>query len=141
MGGFKVVPPEGTTVTSIPYTIEEDRGTWACDRPAKPGGAFVCDIGTDRFGPELTRGRTTVIGFRVRIDRVVPGAQGTISTYGPFDRTPGNDRAVIAVDASPATPVARWHLVGWSVAVAAGGVAAAGALRVRRHRGRDRAGA
>ncbi len=138
MGGFKVVPPEGTTVTSIPYTIEEDGGTWACDRPAKSGGAFVCDIGTDPFGPGPAQGRTTVIGFRVRIDRVVPGAQGTISTYGPFDRTPGNDRAVIAVDASPASPVARRHTVAWSVlaAVVAGGAVAAGVARVRRRRAR-----
>ncbi|MFJ1609876.1 hypothetical protein ACIOHS_42100 [Streptomyces sp. NPDC088253] len=46
-GRFEVVPPEGTTVTSIPYTFEDTDGKWACARTKKPGGAFVCDLDSD----------------------------------------------------------------------------------------------
>ncbi|MFR0359313.1 hypothetical protein [Streptomyces sediminimaris] len=102
VGGFEVVPPEGTTVTSIPFTFEDTDGKWACDRPAKPGGAFVCDLNRDVFWP-ASDGTTSVV-FRFRIDRQVPGAKGTIRVRNPFDRTPGNDTAVIPLHASPAPP-------------------------------------
>ncbi|MFJ1805354.1 MULTISPECIES: hypothetical protein [unclassified Streptomyces] len=102
MGRFEVVPPEGTTVTSIPYRFEEDGGKWACERPEEPGGAFVCEIGYDRFYEVRHEGGTTAIDFHIRIDRQVPGAKGTIRAYNPFDRTPANDVAVIPLDASPA---------------------------------------
>lgn len=104
LGRFEVVPPQGTTVTSIPFTFEDSGGTWACKRPEKPGGAFVCDIGYDGFSEVRHEGGTTAIGFHVRIDRQVPGARGTIRTYNPYDRTPGNNTAVIPLDASPAPP-------------------------------------
>ncbi|MFF2326007.1 MULTISPECIES: hypothetical protein [unclassified Streptomyces] len=104
MGGFEVVPPEGTTVTSVPFTFEDSQGRWACKRPEEPGGAFVCDIGFDDFSEVRHEGGVTVIDFHVRIDRQVPGAVGSIRTYNPFDRTPGNDTAVIPLDASPALP-------------------------------------
>ena len=102
MGRFEVVPPEGTTVTSVPYTFEGDGGEWACARPEKPGGAFVCEIGYDPFYEVRHDGGTTAIDFHIRIDRRVPGAKGTIRTYNPFDRTPGNDIAAIPLEASPA---------------------------------------
>lgn len=133
MGGFEVVPPEGTTVTSIPYTFEEDGGPWACKRPKKAGGAFVCDIGYDDFYEVRHEGGTTVIDFHIRIDRQVPGAQGTIRTYNPFDRTPGNDTAVIPLDASPA-PAYRKPV--WWVAGAAGVVAAVVVVALYRRRRR-----
>ncbi|MFF4693838.1 hypothetical protein [Streptomyces sp. NPDC001307] len=104
MGGFEVVPPEGTTVTSIPFTFEGDDGEWACQRPETPGGAFVCEIGDDNFYNAGHEGDVTAIDFHIRIDRQVPGAQGTIRTFNPFDRTPGNDTAVISLQASPAPP-------------------------------------
>ncbi|MFJ5222649.1 hypothetical protein [Streptomyces sp. NPDC088400] len=104
LGRFEVVPPQGTTVTSIPFTFEDSGGKWACERPEKPGGAFVCDIGYDGFSEVRHEGGTTAIGFHVRIDRQVPGARGTIRTYNPYDRTPGNNTAVIPLDASPAPP-------------------------------------
>ncbi|MEV7422165.1 hypothetical protein [Streptomyces sp. NPDC091212] len=122
MGGFEVVPPEGTTVTSIPYTFEDSGGTWACERPKKPGGAFVCDIGYDNFHEARHEGGTTAIDFHIRIDRQVPGARGTIRTYNPYDRTPGNDTAVIPLDASPA-PFYRNPTV-WAVGGAVAVVAA-----------------
>ncbi|MET7651107.1 MULTISPECIES: hypothetical protein [unclassified Streptomyces] len=113
-GRFEVVPPEGTTVTSIPYTFEGDVGKWACARPEKPGGAFVCEIGYDGFYEVRHEGGTTAIDFHVRIDRQVPGAKGTIRTYNPFDRTPANDLAVIPLDASPAPPYRRFFGNPWT---------------------------
>ncbi|MFF0043526.1 hypothetical protein ACFYRG_46405 [Streptomyces mirabilis] len=92
-GRFEVVPPEGTTATSIPYTFEDTDGKWACARPKKPGGAFVCDLYSDVLWPG-DDGTTSVV-FRFRIDRQVPGAHGTVRTYTPYDRTPGNDTARI----------------------------------------------
>lgn len=103
-GRFEVVPPEGTTVTSIPFSFEGDPGKWACRRPEKPGGAFVCEIGYDGLYEARREGGTTAIDFHIRIDRQVPGAKGSIRTYNPFDRTPADDVAVIALDASPASP-------------------------------------
>ncbi|MDX3800374.1 hypothetical protein [Streptomyces sp. AK04-3B] len=103
-GRFEVVPPEGTTVTSVPYRFEEDGGKWACERPEKPGGAFVCDIGRDPFFEVRHEGGTTAIDFHIRIDRQVAGAQGTVRTVNPYDRNPANDVAVIPLNASPAPP-------------------------------------
>ncbi|MFE3602507.1 hypothetical protein [Streptomyces sp. NPDC059142] len=104
MGGFEVVPPEGTTVTSVPYVFEGSDSSWACARPERPGGAFVCDIGSDSFYDARRGEGVTAIDFHIRIDRQVPGARGTIRTHNPYDRTPGNDTAAIPLDASPAPP-------------------------------------
>ncbi|MEW2292984.1 hypothetical protein ABZ719_09795 [Streptomyces sp. NPDC006743] len=135
LGGFEVVPPEGTTVTSVPFTFEDTHGTWACARPDRPGGAFVCDIGSEGFSEVRHEGGTTVIGFRLRIDRRVPGAHGTVRTHNPYDRTPGNDTALVPLDASPALPRPPYRdPLLWGVAggtVLAAGVAA-GCLRRRR---------
>ncbi|MDR6973535.1 hypothetical protein J2X68_000204 [Streptomyces sp. 3330] len=133
-GRFEVVPPEGTTVTSIPFTFEDDGGTWACERPGKPGGAFVCEIGYDRFYEVRHEGGTTAIDFHIRIDRQVPGAKGSIRTYNPFDRTPANDLAVIPLDASPAPPyrVLSGHPWAWI----AGGLAVVGLAAAYRRRRR-----
>ncbi len=141
MGGFTVVPPEGTTVTSIPYTFEDDGGDWACVRPKKQGGAFVCGIGSDEFSGALHEGGTTVIGFRVRIDRRVPGAKGTIRTSNPFDRTPGNDEAAIPLAASPAPPhrTAHGSTVVRTAASAAGIAVLVVLVTVRRRRRRGAA--
>lgn len=132
VGRFEVVPPEGTTVTSIPFTFEDMDGRWACARPERPGGAFVCELDDDAFWPG-TDGTTTV-GFRFRVDRRVPGARGTIRTYNPYDRTPGNDIAAVPLEASPAPPYRplqrSW---GWWVA---GGLAVVVVTAVVRHRRR-----
>lgn len=133
-GRFEVVPPEGTTVTSIPYTFEDTDGKWACARPKKPGGAFVCDLDSDVLWPG-DDGTTSVV-FRFRIDRQVPGAHGTIRTYNPYDRTPGNDTARIPLEASPAPPyraVVRPAVLIPAV-LAAVAVAAAGVAHRRRRR-------
>jgi hypothetical protein len=132
-GRFEVVPPEGTTVTSIPYTFEDTDGKWACARPEKPGGAFVCDLNSDVLWPGADG--TTSVGFRFRIDRQVPGAHGTIRTYNPYDRTPGNDTARIPLEASPAPPyraVVRPAVLIPAVLAAVAAAAAGVAYRRRR---------
>ncbi|SHI25987.1 hypothetical protein SAMN05444521_6369 [Streptomyces sp. 3214.6] len=132
LGRFEVVPPEGTTVTSIPYDFEGDDMKWACDRPEKPGGTFVCEVASDAFYAGLRYDGTTAIDFHIRIDRQVPGAKGTIRTYNPFDRTPGNDVAAIPLEASPA-PLYR-SVLRPAVLVPAALVAVAGVLLHRRRR-------
>ncbi|MGP2439872.1 hypothetical protein [Streptomyces sp. JW3] len=134
MGGFQVIPPDGTTVTSVPYSFEGDDSDWACERPRRGDGAVDCAIGDDGFYEVRHEGGTTVIGFRVRIDRRVPGAHGTIRTYNPYDRTPGNDTATIPLAASPALPYRPYRdpLV-WS-ALGAGAAAVAGLVIRRRRR-------
>ncbi|MEV7086863.1 hypothetical protein AB0O07_13335 [Streptomyces sp. NPDC093085] len=131
-GRFEVVPPEGTTVTSIPYSIEGDPGDWACERPAAKGGAFVCELDKARSMDGQRDAGSVTLGFRVRIDRQVPGARGTIRTYHPYDRTPGNDTASFPLEASPApfhrTAPFRWGVGGAGAAV----VLAALAYRYRR---------
>ncbi|MFD5750018.1 hypothetical protein [Streptomyces sp. NPDC127033] len=134
-GGFEVVPPEGTTVTSIPYVFENDGSDWACKRPEQPGGAFVCDIGQVSFLDARHEDGTTTIDFRIRIDRQVPGAHGTIRTHNPYDRTPGNDTAAIPLDASPA-PLYRSPAL-W--AAGAGGAATVVILTALYRRRRQRA--
>jgi hypothetical protein len=130
LGRFEVVPPEGTTVTSIPFTFEDGGGEWACERPGTPGGAFVCEIGGDRFLEARHEGGTTSLDFHVRIDRQVPGARGTIRTYNPYDRTPGNDVAAIPLEASPALPYRPLREPGTWVAVGAGVLAVVAAVTV-----------
>ncbi|MEW2050535.1 hypothetical protein [Streptomyces sp. NPDC005476] len=133
-GRFEVVPPEGTTVTSIPYTFEGDVGKWACARPEKPGGAFVCEIGHDGFYEVRHEGGTTAIDFHIRIDRQVPGAKGTIRTHSPFDRTPANDLAVIPLDASPAPPYRRFLGNPWTWTAGALAVVVLAVVHRRRRR-------
>ncbi len=138
-GRFEVVPPEGTTVTSIPYAFEDLNRRWGCEQPKGPGGAFVCDLDSEAFSWARQDDGTTVIAFRVRVDRQVTGAHGTIRTYGAYDRTPGNDTAAIPLEASPAPPHrSGLHPVTWA-AVAVGAVAAVvlvtGYLRRRRRAG------
>ncbi|MFG3511204.1 hypothetical protein [Streptomyces bobili] len=136
LGRFEVVPPEGTTVTSIPFTFEDGGGKWACERPGTPGGTFVCEIGGDRFLEARHEGGTTSLDFHVRIDRQVPGARGTIRTYNPYDRTPGNDVAAIPLEASPALPYRPLREPGTWVAVGAGVLAVVAAVTVYRRRRR-----
>ncbi|MFI9543321.1 hypothetical protein ACIHAR_05125 [Streptomyces sp. NPDC052016] len=135
LGRFEVVPPEGTTVTSVPYSFEGDGGEWACDRPAGPGGAFVCAIGYDPFYEARDGRGTTALDFHIRIDRRVPGARGTIRAYNPYDRTPGNDVAAIPLEASPALPYRTFRQPGTWFAIGAGALAAVAlAVGYRRRR-------
>ncbi|MFJ8859326.1 hypothetical protein ACIRD8_12900 [Streptomyces sp. NPDC102451] len=134
-GRFEVVPPEGTTVTSVPYSFEDNDRKWGCEQPTRPGGAYVCDLGGEAFSWAGPDGTSTIV-FHVRIDRQVAGAQGTIRTYSPYDRTPGNDTAVIPLDASPA-PAYRAFLrhPAWA-AITAGAVVALALTAAYLHRRR-----
>ncbi|MET9595477.1 hypothetical protein ABZY45_31810 [Streptomyces sp. NPDC006516] len=90
-------------------------------------------------GAPLTLVRTadgSFDGINGRIDRQVPGAGGTVRTYSPYDRTPGNDTAVIPVDTSPA---ALWRALSGPVARTAIAAAVAVAV-VHRSRRRRRSG-
>ncbi|MER7660191.1 hypothetical protein [Streptomyces sp. NPDC096193] len=115
-GRFEVIPPEGTTVTSIPYVSDDEGPDWVCDRPKKPSKAYVCDLGADSFSA-LAPGRDTTIDFHFRIDRKVAGARGLVRAVGAFDRTHTNDTAAIPVDAKPAS---RSSLMGVAGAGAVG---------------------
>ncbi|MFE5244631.1 MULTISPECIES: hypothetical protein [unclassified Streptomyces] len=132
-GRFEVVPPEGTTVTSIPYSFEDSNRQWGCAQPERPGGAFVCEVADEAFFG-LGQDGTTTIDFHIRIDRQVPGAHGTVRTYNPYDRTPGNDTAVIPVEASPALPSSTGPAVWAAIAVGAVAAVTAAAVYLRRRR-------
>ncbi|MFF7645164.1 hypothetical protein [Streptomyces canus] len=114
-GTFVVTPPAGTTITGAPGPGEQgDPGpAWNCT-PHKAGAkSYTCDIGSTDFGP----GDSVSQEFTVRIDRVVPGARGSVKAvenpdYPNRDDDATNDTAVIAVKAtgsatsspSPSTP-------------------------------------
>lgn len=137
-GTFAVTPPPGTTITSIPYEYD-DEPLWVCSRPRKPAKEYVCDLGSDSFR-SLVPGRSTTVGFHIRIDKRIPGAQGTITTHGPRDHTHDDDTAAILVDAAPARPhTARnvtWAVIGGVVLAGAAALfAARGVLRRRRPHG------
>ncbi|MFG2429304.1 hypothetical protein [Streptomyces sp. NPDC048590] len=133
-GRFEVIPPEGTTITCVPYSFEGDDHDWACTRPTRAGDAVVCGLENEAF-PQVEDGSRTLT-FHVRIDRQVEGARGTIRVFNPYDRSPGNDTAAIPLDASPASPASR---PGPVLAVLAGCVlASAGAAVLYRRRRRAR---
>jgi hypothetical protein len=126
-----VVPPAGTTVTSIPILLDDTMAKWACERPHEPGGAFVCDLDSGGWWPEPDG--TTTVKFHIRIDRRVPGAKGTVRAYNPYDRTPANDTAAIPLEASPA-PLYRLLLRPAKWAAFAGAVVAVVVVVYRRRR-------
>jgi hypothetical protein len=101
-GTFVVTPPAGTTITGAPGPGEQgDPGPlWNCT-PQKAGAkSYTCDIGSTDFGP----GDSVTQEFTVRIDQVVPDAQGSVKAvenpdYPNRDDDAANDTAVIAVKA------------------------------------------
>lgn len=102
-GTFVVTPPAGTTITGAPGPGEQgDPGPlWNCT-PRKAGAkSYTCDIGSTDFRP----GDSVTQEFRVRIDRVVPGAQGSVRAvanpaYPNRDDDAANDTAAITVRAT-----------------------------------------
>ncbi|RPF31565.1 hypothetical protein [Streptomyces sp. TLI_185] len=113
-GSFAVVPPPGTTITSIPWEGDDDDRTYSCRPPQDEDNYyFLCDL-SERAAPSA--GSSVTVGFHIRIDKRIPGAKGSITVYGPNDPEPGNDRAAIPVEATPA-PLWRWQH--WAVAAAA----------------------
>ncbi|MFF4806050.1 hypothetical protein ACFY1U_48030 [Streptomyces sp. NPDC001351] len=107
-GTFVVTPPAGTTITGAPGPDEQgDPGPkWNCT-PRKAGAkSYTCDIGSTDFRP----GDSVTQEFTVRIDRVVPGARGSVKAvdnpdYPNRDDDSANDTAAITVNATgSATP-------------------------------------
>ncbi|MEV0906981.1 hypothetical protein [Streptomyces hokutonensis] len=102
-GTFVVTPPAGTTITGAPGPDEQgDPGPlWNCT-PRKAGAkSYTCDIGSTDFRP----GDSVTQEFTVRIDRVVPGARGSVRAvenpeYPNRDDDAANDTAAIAVKAT-----------------------------------------
>ncbi|MFJ8201033.1 hypothetical protein [Streptomyces sp. NPDC096152] len=109
-GSFAVVPPPGTTVTSIPWEGDDDDRRYSC-RPPQDGDNpfFLCDL--SYLGAPLPGSSRTVV-FNIRIDKRIPGAKGNIAVYGPSDPVPGNDLEAIPVEAAPA-PLWRWQNPLW----------------------------
>ncbi|MET8679260.1 hypothetical protein ABZW18_17205 [Streptomyces sp. NPDC004647] len=94
-GTYEVTPPEGTTITSIPFPGEED--DWACSPKKKGSRTHVCGI-DERF----ESGEQDTLVFNVRLDRKVKGAEGRITVtdradYPTRDTEPGNNTAAIPV--------------------------------------------
>ncbi|MDH6455745.1 MULTISPECIES: hypothetical protein [unclassified Streptomyces] len=102
-GTFVVTPPAGTTITGAPGPGEQgDPGPlWNCT-PQKAGAkSYTCDIANTDFEP----GDSVTQEFTVRIDRVVPGARGSVKAvenpdFPNRDDDAANDTAVIAVKAT-----------------------------------------
>ena len=102
-GTFVVTPPAGTTITGVPGPGEQgDPGPqWNCT-PRKAGAkSYTCDISSTDFRP----GNSVTQEFRVRIDRVVPGARGGVravenAEYPNRDDDASNDSAAITVKAT-----------------------------------------
>jgi hypothetical protein len=102
-GTFVVTPPAGTTITGAPGPGEQgDPGPlWSCT-PGKAGAkSYTCDIANTDFGP----GDSVTQEFTVRIDRVVPGARGSVRAvenpeYPNRDDDASNDTTAIAVKAT-----------------------------------------
>ncbi|MCI3273531.1 hypothetical protein [Streptomyces cylindrosporus] len=102
-GTYVVTPPAGTTITGAPGPGEQgDPGPlWNCT-PGKAGAkSYTCDIGSTDFRP----GDLVTQDFTVRIDRVVPGARGSLRAvenpeYPNRDNDAANDTAAITVKAT-----------------------------------------
>lgn len=102
-GTFVVTPPAGTTITGAPGPGEQgDPGPlWNCT-PRKAGAkSYTCDIASTDFKP----GDVVTQEFTVRIDRVVPGARGSVKAvenpeYPNRDDDAANDTTAIGVKAT-----------------------------------------
>ncbi|MGW2340515.1 hypothetical protein [Streptomyces sp. NPDC001661] len=134
---FEIVPPEGTTITGTPYTVDGDPMDNACKRPAKGSKAWRCGLGGEAFEQiDGRRGASTTVTVRVRIDDNVPGARGTVRVVGKYDRTHDNDSAALATDISGRERTSPVAAIGWAagavVVVAGGAVLARRYLRRRR---------
>ncbi|WP_330350842.1 hypothetical protein [Streptomyces sp. NBC_00582] len=137
LGTFAVVPPAGTTITSIPWEGDDDDRRYSCRPPQDEDNSFfLCDL-SEWSAPRP--GAPVTIGFHIRIDKRIPGAKGSLTVYGPNDPVPGNDRDTISVEAAPA-PFWRWQeplSPGQHWALAAGAlafVASAGRWFVKKRR-------
>lgn len=136
-GVFSVVPPPGTTITSIPWEGDDDDSRYACQPPQdKDNYFFVCDL--EQWGAPAP-GLPVTVGFHIRIDKRIPGAMGSIIVFGSNDPVHGNDRAAIPVEAAQAPLWRRqnplWHWHRWPLVAGALALASAGGWFVGKRRG------
>ncbi|RFU82380.1 hypothetical protein DY218_33315 [Streptomyces triticagri] len=131
----EVVPPEGTTITSTPYEVDGDPMDGACAEARHRERVWICDLGGEAFeGVEGRKGARATVTTRIRIDRKVPGARGSVRAVGKYDRTHGNDTVALPAEVSEAAGPSGLT-IGFT---AVGATAAAGGLLVlwRRRRAR-----
>ncbi|MFD7292419.1 hypothetical protein ACFV9W_03955 [Streptomyces sp. NPDC059897] len=123
---FEIVPPEGTTITGTPYTVDGDPMSNACKRPAKGSRVWRCGLGSEAFEQiDGRKGARTTVTVRLRIDDKVPGARGTVRVIGKYDRTNDNDSAALATDINGrvgTSPIAIGAAAAGGLVVVAGGV-------------------
>ncbi|MFF5563018.1 hypothetical protein ACFY7Z_31295 [Streptomyces sp. NPDC012623] len=103
--------PAGTTVT---------KGDGYCDK--RPAGGYAC--GTSQSW--IDEGDGTSYTFKVRIDKKVAGAKGTVALAGsarPFDKVASNDKAEITLDVTGAGSTSAGSSAGGS---STGGAATSG---------------
>ncbi|WP_419996845.1 hypothetical protein [Streptomyces boninensis] len=97
-GTYEVTPPEGTTITKIPFPGEDD--DWACSKKSKKSRTYVCTL------PEtFAAGAKDTLVFYVHIDKKVKGAEGKVQAiartdYPTRDNKPDNDAAPIELKAT-----------------------------------------
>ncbi|MER5437243.1 hypothetical protein [Streptomyces sp. NPDC002790] len=129
---FEIVPPEGTTITGTPYTVDGDPMDNGCKRPAKGSRAWRCGLSSDAFEQiDGRKGARTTVTVRIRIDDNMPGARGTVRVIGKYDRTHGNDSVTLSTDINGRERTSPLAIGG---AVAGGVVVfAAGAVLARRY--------
>ncbi|MFF7726537.1 hypothetical protein [Streptomyces sp. NPDC008001] len=96
-GTYEVTPPPGTTITAPPHSGARQPCVPAVGPDAQPG-SYICSI-----GEHFSAGERETLGFRVRIDEKVEGAEGQVRVLDRDgepspDPDPGNDAAPIRVE-------------------------------------------
>ncbi|MFF3493377.1 hypothetical protein ACFYWS_18690 [Streptomyces sp. NPDC002795] len=136
---FEIVPPEGTTITDTPYTVDGDPMKNACAPTGKGSRAWRCGLSSDAFDQiDGREGAHTSVTVRIRIDDDVPGARGTVRVIGRYDRTHGNDSAALLTDINGRVPSISPFAIGG--AAAGGAVVVVGGLVLARRYRRNRRG-
>ncbi|MEW2034290.1 hypothetical protein AB0901_27805 [Streptomyces roseifaciens] len=139
-GTYEVTPPPGTTIVATPHSGVRQPCVAKAGPSAEPG-SYICSIGEN-----FTAGERETLGFRVRIDEKVDGAEGVVRILDrdgePVpDPDPGNDSAPIRVEvvdrvpqpyAEPATNSTLLLATTSGTAVSAGAVALGVTRRKRR---------
>ncbi|NGN70128.1 hypothetical protein G5C51_40355 [Streptomyces sp. A7024] len=97
-GTYEVTPPEGTTITKIPFPGEDD--DWACSKKSKKSRTYVCTL-----QETFAAGEKDTLIFYVRIDKKVKDAEGKVQAlaredFPTRDAKPENDAAPIELKAT-----------------------------------------
>ncbi|GGY10591.1 hypothetical protein GCM10010324_66800 [Streptomyces hiroshimensis] len=139
-GTYEVTPPPGTTIVAAPHSGVRQPCVAKASPSAEPG-SYVCSIGED-----FSAGERETLGFQVRIDRKVDGAEGLVRVLDRDgepspDPDPGNDSAPIrveVVDRAPEPPPAPATNSTLLLATTSGTAVSAGAIALGVTRRRQR---